>query len=172
MSSENIIVPGNSAEEITETSEETVQTPDFSGTYSPKIDEKGRFFVPAKFRENLEKDGVCTITHGLDGCLWLYSKPVWAGVFANLSKLSDTRKGDRYLKRFFLGGAKECELDKQGRVLIPPELREFAGIDGEIQIVGIGNKIEIWAADSWNGYEENDEFDAEFIAENLEDLKL
>ncbi|MDP4117899.1 MAG: division/cell wall cluster transcriptional repressor MraZ [Bacillota bacterium] len=158
--------------DMVESVESNLSYPDFSGTYTPKIDEKGRFFVPSKFRELLDKDAVCTITHGLDGCLWLYSKPVWAEVSLNLSRLSDTNRDDRFLKRYFLGGAKECDMDKQGRVLIPPDLREFAKIGGEIQLVGIGNKIEIWASDSWNGYESNDKFDAEYIAENLDNLKL
>ncbi|MBQ3053711.1 MAG: division/cell wall cluster transcriptional repressor MraZ [Clostridia bacterium] len=152
--------------------EENLEGLSFSGTYTPKIDEKGRFFIPGKFRDILDNEGTCTITHGLDGCLWLYSQPVWKKVFANLSKLSDTKKGDRYLKRFFLGGAKECELDKQGRVLIPPDLRAFANIEGDIQLVGVGNKIEIWAQDSWTGYGEDDDLDAEYIAENLEELEL
>lgn len=146
--------------------------PDFSGTYTPKLDEKGRFIIPAKFREVFDTDGVCTLTHGLDGCLWLYSKPSWQEVFANLSKLSDIREGERKLKRFFIGGAKECELDKQGRILIPPDLRDFAKINGEICLVGIGNKIEIWSAAEFARYDEKTDVSPEVIAENIEFLTL
>lgn len=164
------------SEEIIETAEEQKAASDeifdFSGTYNPKIDEKGRFFVPAKFREILDKDGICTITHGFDGCLWLYSKPVWKDVYGNLKKLSDMRESERQLKRFFLGGAKDCELDKQGRVLIPPDLREFAKIDGEICIVGMGNKIEIWSVMQRAQYESKAVISPEAIAESLDSLVL
>ena len=146
--------------------------PEFSGTYAPKLDEKGRFIIPAKFREVFDADGVCTLTHGLDGCLWLYSKPVWHEVSANLSKLSDIREGERRLKRYFVGGAKDCELDKQGRILIPPELRDFAKIKGEICLVGIGNKIEIWSAAEFTRYDDERDVSPETIAESIDFLTL
>lgn len=152
--------------------ENVTASPEFSGTYTPKIDEKGRFFVPAHFREIFDIHGTCTITHGLDGCLWMYTEPVWKDVLGNLTKLSDIREGERNLKRFFVGGAKECELDKQGRVLIPPELRAFAKINDAVCLVGIGNKIEIWSTSEYGRYEDKFEFSPEAIAEGLDTLPL
>ena len=170
MTSDEIL--NNEAEISAGSSKQTYVLPDFSGTYTPKLDEKGRFIIPAKFREVFDNDGVCTITHGLDGCLWLYSKPIWTEVLGNLSKLSDIREGERKLKRFFIGGAKDCELDRQGRILIPSDLREFAKIDGEIRLVGIGNKIEIWAAAELGRYDEKPDASPESIAESIEFLTL
>jgi MraZ protein len=170
LTSDEIIT--NTEEAVEKNSGQSYVLQDFSGTYTPKLDEKGRFIIPAKFREVFDNDGVCTITHGLDGCLWLYSKPVWTEVLGNLSRLSDIREGERKLKRFFIGGAKDCELDKQGRILIPPDLREFAKIDGEIRLVGIGNKIEIWAASELGRYDEKPDASPESIAENIDFLTL
>ena len=82
------------------------------------------------------------------------------------------RENERQLKRFFLGGAKDCELDKQGRVLIPPDLREFAGIGNEICVIGMGNKIEIWASEKLTSYDEKATTSPEEIAESLESLVL
>ena len=145
----------------------------FSGTYYPKIDDKGRFFVPAKFREFIDKDGICYITRGFDGCLWMYCKPEWDIVSDHLDKtLSDMRANERKIKRHFLGNSKECETDKQGRILIPPDLRDYAKIKDEITVVGMGNKIEIWSTALHNSYEDEEDISLEEIAEGLEDLRL
>lgn len=145
----------------------------FSGTYYPKMDEKGRFFVPAKFREFIDRDGICFITRGFDGCLWMYCKSEWDKVADHLDKtLSDMRANERKIKRHFLGNSKECETDKQGRILIPQDLRDFANIGDSITLVGMGNKIEIWGTETHNGYETVSTVSPETIAEDLIDLRL
>ena len=145
----------------------------FSGTYSPKMDDKGRFFVPTKFREFMDADGGCYITMGFDNCLWMYCKAEWDKVAAHLeSTLSDMKVKERKLKRFIMGNAKECELDKQGRILIPQDLRLKVGIGDALTVVGMGNKIELWAASSFELPPEDDAQSIEDIAEEIDDIYI
>ncbi len=147
----------------------------FGGTYTPKMDDKGRFFVPAKFLEYMNADGGCFITMGFDGCLWMFCKAEWNKIAAHLeNNLSSLKKKERRLIRFLLGNSKECELDKQGRILIPQDLRRNAGITDSLIAIGVGNKIELWAANVLNNTDEPDEdFESiEDIAEEIEGLSL
>ena len=140
----------------------------FMSQYNHTIDAKGRVIIPAKFREKLGDSFV--ITKGLDGCLYGYAKEEWSAFEEKLGTLPITNKNSRQFTRFFLAGAAECELDKQGRILIPSVLREFAGLDKDVVLVGVASKIEIWSKERWD--ESNGEYETNMddIAMNLETL--
>lgn len=140
----------------------------FMSQYNHTIDAKGRVIIPAKFREKLGDSFV--VTKGLDGCLYGYAKEEWSAFEEKLGTLPITNKNSRQFTRFFLAGAAECELDKQGRILIPSVLREFAGLDKDVVLVGVASKIEIWSKERWD--ESNGEYETNMddIAMNLESL--
>lgn len=138
------------------------------GEYNHTIDTKGRMIVPSKFREQLGNEFV--VTKGLDGCLFVYPEEEWQNIEEKFRNVPLTTKDARKFSRFFFAGAATCEVDKQGRVLIPPVLREFAGIQKDVVSVGVLNRIEIWSKDRWvegNSYDDMDE-----IAEHMADLGL
>ncbi|MCI8984292.1 MAG: division/cell wall cluster transcriptional repressor MraZ, partial [Hungatella sp.] len=114
----------------------------FMGEYNHTVDAKGRLIVPSKFREQLGDEFV--VTKGLDGCLFVYENTEWKILEEKLKKLPLTNANARKINRFFLAGAALCEVDKQGRILLPAVLREFAGIGKDAVMVGVGNRIEIW----------------------------
>lgn len=139
----------------------------FMGTYEHGLDAKGRVIVPAKLRENLGESFVVTL--GLDGCLFAYPMEQWEGFINQLKELPGTKEA-RKLQRYFLAGAATCELDKQGRVLIPANLREKAGLTKDIVFVGVLQKIEIWSKEQW---EENDDYgNVDDIAEHMSEFGL
>ena len=142
----------------------------YTGEYRHGVDPKGRFIIPAKFRDEL--GSAFMLTKGLDGCLYLYDMDEWNGVMTKMNALSGNKKDVRNLKRFFIGGATECEPDKQGRCLLAPHLREFAHITEEITIIGVGNKIEIWDSKTLDDYNDSEDVSPEFIAESLENLDI
>ena len=107
----------------------------FMGEYNHTIDGKGRVIVPAKFRDALG-DGF-VVTKGLDGCLFVYPPDAWQAFEEKLQSLPLTNKNSRQFARFFLAGAASCEVDKQGRILLPQVLREFAGLEKEVVMVGV-----------------------------------
>ena len=133
----------------------------FMGEYNHTVDAKGRLIVPSKFREQLGDEFV--VTKGLDGCLFVYENTEW-------NALPLTNANARKFSRFFLAGASTCEVDKQGRILLPAVLREFAGIDKDAVLVGVGSRIEIWSKEAWN--QSNTYDDMEEIAENMEGLGI
>lgn len=118
------------------------------GTYQHNIDSKGRVIMPAKFREEL--GGVFYITQGLDNCLSVLSKSDWDSLGEKLRGLPSSQTKD--IQRFLFSGAAELEPDKQGRVLIPQPLRDYAGLTKDVVIIGTGLKAEIWDLDRWNEY--------------------
>lgn len=118
------------------------------GEYSHTIDAKGRIIIPAKFREELGEGFV--VSRGFDGCLYAYDAESWEKIKQQLNALPQFKKDARDIVRFFLSGAVEEEVDKQGRILIPAKLREYAGLKKEVTLVGIGSKVEIWDSDKWN----------------------
>lgn len=139
----------------------------FMGEYTHTIDTKGRLIVPAKFREALGDEFVVTL--GLDGCLFAYPDEEWQNFVAQLKTLPGSREA-RQLQRYFMAGAAACEVDKQGRILIPGKLREQAGLEKDIIFVGVLSKIEIWSRERWesnNTYEGMNE-----IAEHMSDFGL
>ncbi len=119
----------------------------FMGEYSHSLDTKGRMIIPSKFREALGSRFV--ITRSLDSCLCIYDEAGWEKFVSRLNDLPYNVKKQRQLVRFFLSGANEVEPDKQGRILIPSNLREAAGIDKEVVLVGVGSRIEVWSKEAW-----------------------
>ena len=139
----------------------------FMGEYNHTIDAKGRLIIPSKFREVLGEEFV--ITKGLDGCLFVYDNQEWNAFEEKLKALPLNKKDNRQFVRFFLAGAAEVEVDKQGRILLPPVLREYANLTKDVVLVGVLSRVEIWDKDRWqeNTYDE-DEMDE--IAEHMADL--
>ncbi|HST72709.1 MULTISPECIES: division/cell wall cluster transcriptional repressor MraZ [Kocuria] len=122
----------------------------FLGTYSPRLDEKGRVILPAKFREELA-DGL-VLTRGQERCLYVFSIREFERVHEQLRAAPLSSKQARDYIRVFLSGASDEVPDKQGRVTIPPPLREYAGLDRELAFIGAGTRAEIWDAQAWNDY--------------------
>lgn len=140
----------------------------FMGEYNHTVDAKGRLIVPSKFRELLGDEFV--VTKGLDGCLFVYSSEEWKSIEEKFSQVSQFSKEAQKFARFFFAGAAICEVDKQGRVLLPATLRKFAGIEKEAVLAGVLNHIEIWSKDRWQ--ETNEYDDVEEIAEHMASLGL
>jgi len=142
----------------------------FMGEYRHALDEKGRLFIPARMRELLGSRFV--ITKGLDRCLFLYSGKEWEGVQERLGQLPLSSGEARAFARFFFSGASECEPDKQGRILVPQLLRQYASLQRETVIVGVATRVEIWPAEGWQQYAEESQASPEELAENLGKLGL
>ncbi len=140
----------------------------FMGEYNHTIDAKGRVIVPSKFREALGDAFV--VTKGLDGCLFAYDGEEWAAFEEKLKSLPITNKDARQFVRFFLAGATEAEVDKQGRILLPGSLREFAALLKDVVLIGVGSRIEIWSKERYEGTASYEDMDA--IAEHMADLGL
>ena len=139
----------------------------FMGTDGHSIDAKGRVIVPAKFREVLGDSFVVTL--GLDGCLFVYPEEEWEDFVKQLKELPGSKEA-RKLQRYFMAGAAPCDVDKQGRVLIPSSLREKVGLDKDVVFVGVMSKIEIWSKERW---EDNNDFDnVDDIAEHMSEFGL
>lgn len=140
----------------------------FMGEYNHTVDAKGRLIVPSKFREQLGDEFV--VTKGLDGCLFVYENTEWKILEEKLKNLPLTNANARKITRFFLAGATLCEVDKQGRILLPSVLREFAKIEKDAVMVGVGNRIEIWSKESWTSANVYDDMDE--IADSMEGLGI
>jgi MraZ protein len=123
----------------------------FKGTYRHRIDPKGRLPVPAAFRRALGKEGAVIVTF-LDQCLAAYPPAEWARLETQLGALPAFSKQVKALTRLLLSRAADCELDVQGRILLPPALRESAGLGRDAVVVGVLNRFEIWSPDSWDGF--------------------
>lgn len=138
------------------------------GEFQHNIDAKGRMIMPAKFRDELGEQFV--ITKGLDKCLFVFSREEWEKLDEKLSEQS-LSKG-RKIQRFFYGGMTECELDKQGRVLVPQNLREYADLFKDAVVVGLAKRVEIWNKDEWD--KQNAEFveDSDEVALMMEELGI
>lgn len=141
-----------------------------TGEFNHSIDVKGRLIIPSKFREILGEDFV--ITKGLDGCLFVYPQDEWKTFENKLRTLPLTNKDARTFTRFFLGSAVDGGLDKQGRVLISSALRNFAGLDKEVVLVGVLDRIEIWDKAKWDEKNAAVEENMDDIASHMEDLGL
>ncbi|MCI5612913.1 MAG: division/cell wall cluster transcriptional repressor MraZ [Agathobacter sp.] len=140
----------------------------FMGEYNHSIDQKGRLIVPSKFREQLGNEFV--VTKGLDGCLFVYSNEEWQRIEEKFREIPLTTKDARKFSRFFFAGAATCEVDKQGRILLPSNLREYAAIEKEVVSVGVLSRVEIWSKDRWS--ENGDYDDMDEIAEHMAELGL
>ena len=140
------------------------------GEFEHSLDEKGRLIMPSKLREDMGDKFV--ITKGLDGCLFGFSQIEWANFEAKLKTLPLTQKNARNFVRFFLSGAMECEVNKQGRFLIAGNLREAANLEKEVVIIGVGTRIELWNKEKWQKYNEEENASADEIAENMDMLGI
>ena len=133
------------------------------GEYEHTLDTKGRISMPAKLRRDMGEAFI--VTKGLDGCLFAFSSEEWKNFEEKLKSLPVSDKNARNFVRFFLAGATECELDKQGRFLIPSNLRQAANLEKDAVIIGVGTRLEIWNKEIWQNKDE--EISAEEIAENM-----
>ena len=140
----------------------------FMGEYNHTIDAKGRLIVPAKFREILGDNFI--VTKGLDGCLFVYPNDEWTRFEEKLKSLPLTNKNARQFTRFFLAGAAACEVDKQGRILLPQVLREFVSLEKDVVLVGVASRIEIWSRERWDESMNTYDGDMDEVAENMESL--
>jgi len=122
----------------------------FLGTYSPRLDEKGRVFLPAKFRDELAEGLV--ITKGQERCLYVFSAAEFGRLTERLREAPLTAKGARDYSRVFFASAHDDTPDKQGRVTVPPQLREYAGLDRDCVVIGANTRVEIWDAQAWETY--------------------
>lgn len=135
------------------------------GEYEHSLDDKGRAIMPVKLRADIGERFI--ITKGLDGCLFVFSQLEWSNFETKLKELPLTNKNARDFVRFFLSGATECELDKQGRFLIANNLRAYADITKELVIIGVGTRLELWNKDKWKIYNSDENISADNIAENM-----
>jgi MraZ protein len=122
----------------------------FLGTHSPRLDDKGRLFLPAKFRAELA-DGL-VVTRGQERCLYVFDMAEFMRLAEQMRSTPVTSKAARDYLRVFLSGASDEVPDKQGRITIPPSLREYAGLDRECTVIGAGSRVEIWDATAWTTY--------------------
>lgn len=142
----------------------------FMGEYQHNIDDKGRVIIPAKFRDELGASFI--ITRGLDKSLFVYPIEEWKQIEQKLKTLPFTRGDARKFTRFFFSGAIECEIDKQGRVIIPNNLRTYSSLEKECVFIGVSNRVEIWSKDIWESYYQESEDSFNEIAEKIVDLDL
>jgi MraZ protein len=122
----------------------------FLGTHTPRLDDKGRLILPAKFREQLETGVV--VTRGQERCLYVFPVAEFERLADQLRQAPVTSKQARDYMRVFLSGASDEVPDKQGRITIPPALRTYAGLERELAVIGAGQRVEIWDAGSWETY--------------------
>ena len=137
----------------------------FIGQYTYSLDAKGRVVIPPKYREELGEEFV--ISKGMDGCLRIYTTDAWQDFCDKLSALPQTSKDARHFARFFLAGANSLEPDKQGRVLIPQVLREFASLEKDVMIIGVNNYVEIWDVNKYDEVNDISEEELDEISEKM-----
>lgn len=137
----------------------------FIGEYHHAIDDKGRIQMPVKFRVDLAKGAV--VTRGLDNCLFIYTKKEWTILAEKLARLPIAQANSRAFSRLMLAGAMELEFDRQGRVVLPEYLRQYAGLKKMAVVAGLYNRLELWDKDAWEKYRSGTERQSGDIAEAL-----
>lgn len=142
----------------------------FIGEYQHTLDAKGRMFVPSKFRDDLGDTFIVTL--GLDNCLFVFPQEEFERLKAKLDAISITNKDARTFARFFFAGASECEMDKQGRIMIPGKLRDYAGLSKDVTVVGVSNRVELWNTESWESTHSFENFSPDELSEKMELLGL
>ncbi|MEG0273720.1 division/cell wall cluster transcriptional repressor MraZ [Amedibacillus sp. YH-ame10] len=142
----------------------------FMGEYAHNIDKKGRIIIPAKFREELGEQVI--VTRGLDGCLTIYTNEQWQTIYEQLLKLPSTKKDARMFVRMMTSKAAECEIDGQGRILIPAPLIRIGELVKECMVIGAANHVEIWSKEKWDPVDDEANATFEEIAENLTEFML
>jgi MraZ protein len=147
----------------------------FRGRYEHTIDAKGRTSLPARYRDALSAMGErrIVLTSALDPCLAAYTTPEWAAFEDRLAKLPQFDRAVQKLKRLYVSGAVECEIDDSGRILIPPTLRDHAGLTKDVVWAGIGRTAELWDKDAWRAqYEIKSEDERQVVSARLAELGL
>jgi MraZ protein len=141
----------------------------FYGEYSHTLDRKGRLIIPSKFREALKEAYAekLYVTRGLDKCLFIFAEEEWKSQESKFKAMSFTKSQHRQFNRMFFSGAAELIPDKQGRILLPSYLKEFADIKKDIVLVGVSSRIEIWSKQLWQEFYTGNKESYEQIAENL-----
>lgn len=140
----------------------------FIGEYSHNLDDKGRLAIPIKFRHDLAKGAV--VTRGLDSCLFLYTKSEWNKLAEKLAALPISQANSRAFSRLMLAGAMDVEVDKQGRVILPEYLRQFAKLKKEVVVAGLYSRLELWDSEAWQTYKGQTEKESGDIAEKMGEL--
>ena len=138
------------------------------GEYTHTLDPKKRLSLPSKWRKELGKSLV--LTRGLDNCLFVYPLPAWKSITQKVGQLPLGQADTRSFNRFFLSGAVEVEVDKNGRILVPDFLKEFAKLDTKVTLAGIHDRVEIWDEKVWNTYKKKIEQQADSLAEKLGEI--
>jgi len=141
----------------------------FYGEYLHSIDRKGRLILPSKFREAAKAHFIekFFVTRGLDKCLFMFSEEEWRTQENKFKTIPFTKQQSRTFNRLYFSGAVEVAADRQGRILVPQYLKDFAQIKKDVMIVGVSNRIEIWAKDKWQEFYGNSRQSFEEIAEKL-----
>ena len=142
----------------------------FMGEYQHTLDSKGRLILPAKIRDQLGDTFIAT--RGLDDCIFIYTLEEWATLEAKLKQLSLVKPEARAFSRYIFSGAAELEGDKQGRVLLPPNLREYAKLEKDVVVIGVSTRVEIWNKETWNHYNERMGPTVEQLSEQLTDFGI
>ncbi len=144
----------------------------FYGEYLHSIDRKGRLILPAKFRETAKANFIekFYITRGLDKCLFMFSEEEWKQQESKLKAMPFTKQQSRTFNRLYFSGAVDVVPDKQGRILVPQYLKDFADIKREVTIVGVSNRIEIWSKQAWEDFYGTSKQSFEEISEKLMDI--
>ena len=145
----------------------------FYGEHEHKLDKKGRIIIPSKFREASKENYIekFYVTRGLDTCLFMFPEDEWRQQESKFKALSFTKREARKFNRLFFSGAIEVAADKQGRILIPSYLKQYADIRKEIVLIGVSNRIEIWSKDRWREFYKATKESFEDIAEKLIDVE-
>ncbi|MBI4115903.1 MAG: division/cell wall cluster transcriptional repressor MraZ [Candidatus Omnitrophica bacterium] len=141
----------------------------FYGEYSHSLDKKDRLIIPAKFREVVKEHFTekFYVTRGLDGCLFVFTEEAWKSQERKFREMPFTRGEARKFNRLYFSGASEVVSDKQGRILIPEYLKRYAEIKGDVVILGVSDRIEIWAKEKWHKFFEANQGSFEELAEKL-----
>lgn len=142
----------------------------YIGEYIHSTDAKGRVIMPQRFREELSP--TFYITKGIDGCLFVYDETEWTNIYNKMKNLKLTSKKAREFSRFLYAPAREVEVDKQGRIIIPQNLREYARIEKEVAIIGVSSRIEIWSKERYDKYINSDDINFDEMMDEFEDLDI
>lgn len=140
----------------------------FMGEYQHSLDSKGRLIIPARFRESLGERFV--VTRGLDQCLFAFPAAEWSALEEKVRALPMTQAGARAFARLLFSGATECEVDKQGRIMLPAALREYARMEKDVVAIGVSTRVELWASEVWSAYSAEAAAAYAEIAEQIVDL--
>ena len=142
----------------------------FLGEYEHTVDDKGRMAIPAKFRAGLAEGLV--VTRGFDQNLLIYPMPIWRELAGRINALPMSQPATRNLRRLLFSGAADLELDKQGRILLPANLRDYAGITTESVVAGMDSFIEVWSNERWHGVIDSFPIEGAAIAEQVASLGI